>query len=210
MFTWIWIFEIVLCSAVAQFPAEEPTGGYENITSCEEFERDAHFHPHEVVDSMWGIFYFWADNTEMTPIVFSLLSAKRLRKLRAVINAIDPYLGVEWHRASLLMEPRAGLRILLLHQDTPGAYRALIMKEQRDKARPHPKPWISFADVRMKQVGRIIGMMSCERLTAYALARLQEMPVTEADCVAAANLLGYQAPDGKSYLYVKSLQKTDL
>lgn len=76
MFTWIWIFEIVLCSAVAQFPTEEPTGGYENITSCEEFERDAHFHPHEVVDSMWGIFYFWADNTEMTPIVFSLLSAK--------------------------------------------------------------------------------------------------------------------------------------
>lgn len=53
-------------------------------------------------------------------------------------------------------------------------------------------------------------MMSCEQLTAYALARLQEMPVTEADCVAAANLLGYEGPGGKSYLYVKSLQKTDL
>lgn len=62
----------------------------------------------------------------------------------------------------------------------------------------------------MKQVGRIIGMMSCERLTAYALARLHELPVTEADCLAAANSLGYQGPGGKSYLYVKSLQRTDL
>lgn len=67
MFTWIWIFEMILFCAAAQ-----PSLDAANITSCEEFERGARFSPYDVIDSMWKIFYYWADDTEIYPIVFSL------------------------------------------------------------------------------------------------------------------------------------------
>ncbi|XP_063618213.1 uncharacterized protein LOC134791117 [Cydia splendana] len=212
MFTWIWIFEIVLHGVAVMPQVLEPPGTRwgKNATSCEEFERDAHFEPTEVIDAMWKIFYSWADTTELSLIVFSLLSAKRLKRIKAVVDSIDPGLGIPWLDAEFLMEPRDGVQILLLRQGTPGAYRALIIAEQRYKARPNPRPILNMADVRMKLVGRIMGMMSCEELTAYALARQHEMPVTEADCVVRANTLGYRGPGGHSYLQIQRMIKQDL
>lgn len=65
----MWIFGIVVLPGRAQSPDS-------NITTCEEFERGARFNPYEVIDSMWKIIYFWADNTELYPIVFSLPAKK--------------------------------------------------------------------------------------------------------------------------------------
>lgn len=71
--------------------------------------------------------------------------------------------------------------------------------------RPHPLPLIKFADVRLKIVGRYIAMMCCEDLTAYALARVDDMPPTEQVCETEAAKLGIRLPDGHPYLYVKRL-----
>ncbi|XP_072937275.1 uncharacterized protein [Epargyreus clarus] len=174
-----------------------------NITTCEEFENGAKFNPQNVVDAMWKIFYFWSDTSEVTPIIFSLLGKKRLDKIKRVVDAIDPNMGVEWHKATLLMEPRPGIQVVLMYAGTPGAFRALIKQEQRHKARPYPEPLIKFADVRMKVVGRYMGMMCCEDITAFALARLDEVPKTEEECETAAATLGLRGPGGRSYLYFK-------
>lgn len=64
---WMWKLKVILFYTVAGQGMAGP-----NITSCEEFERGARFSPYNVIDSMWKIFYFWADNTEVYPIVFSL------------------------------------------------------------------------------------------------------------------------------------------
>ena len=74
MFTCSWLFGIVVFSAVAQpGPALAQVFNYPpNITTCEEFEKSARFNPYALVDSMWKIFYFWSNNTELAPIVFSL------------------------------------------------------------------------------------------------------------------------------------------
>lgn len=49
-----------------------------SITTCEEFEHEAYFNPYYVIDSLWKIFYFWANSTEMYPVSFSL-PAKQVR-----------------------------------------------------------------------------------------------------------------------------------
>ncbi|KAM3964716.1 uncharacterized protein ACR2FA_001106 [Aphomia sociella] len=201
MFTWIGIFEIVLFSMAAR-PGRATLS---NITSCEEFEVGAYFNPYQVIDSMWKIFYFWADNTETYPIIFSLPAKKRIDKIKALVETVDQHLDVEWHRAVLIMEPRPGVQVVLLYSGTPGAFRALVKKEQRTKVRPHPLPLIRFADIRMKMVGRYIGMICCEELTAFAMARVDDMPMTERDCETAAATIGFQGIEGRSYLYVRSL-----
>ncbi|XP_013191943.1 uncharacterized protein LOC106136053 [Amyelois transitella] len=201
MFTWIRIFEIVLFSA-----AVGPGSGSHH-TTCEEFEQGAYFNPYEVVDSMWKIFYNWANTTELYPIVFSLPLKKKLDTFRELVDAAAPYFGVEWHRSTLFMEPRPGLTILFLYAGTPGAFRALIRKDRRSKIQPHPLPLIKLADIRLKMVGRLIGMMCCEDHTAYALIRIDEMPETEDECEQLAAKIGYNAPGGRSYLYVKNLHE---
>ncbi|CAF4761450.1 unnamed protein product [Pieris macdunnoughi] len=181
-----------------------------NSTTCELFERDASFDPHEVVDSKWKIFYFWSDNTERNAIVFSLLTKKSLGKFREVVEAIEPSLSVEWHKASFLMEPRPGVQVLLLYAGTSGAFRGLVKMEQRKKARPNPEPLIKFADLRLKMKGRYIGMMCCEDLTAFAMARVGELPETEEDCIAAAASLDLQGPGGRSHLFLNNLRRSEL
>lgn len=82
MFTWNRMFWIVMLSV-----RESAVGtlvGHDAITTCEEFETGAYFNPYEVVDSMWKIFYFWANNTEMYPVIFSL-PAKQVRKYTFVL-----------------------------------------------------------------------------------------------------------------------------
>ncbi|XP_028162823.1 uncharacterized protein LOC114354575 [Ostrinia furnacalis] len=177
----------------------------EAITTCEEFERSAYFNPYDVVDSMWKIFYIWANTTEMYPIIFSLPAKNRIAKIKAMVEAVDPDLDVEWHKATLLMEPRPGLMVVFLYASTPGAFRALIKIEQRTKVRPHPLPLVKFADVRLKLLGRYMAMMCCEDLTAYALVRMDEMPTTEEECTMAASKLGIRLPGGHSYLHVKRM-----
>lgn len=74
MFTCARIFGIVVLSAVAlPGPAlAQPSLYPPNITTCEKFEISAQFNPYALVDSMWKIFYFWSNTTELNPIVFSL------------------------------------------------------------------------------------------------------------------------------------------
>lgn len=40
---------------------------------------------------------------------------------------------IEWEKATLFMNPRAGVEVLFLYASTPGAFRAIILKEQRNK-----------------------------------------------------------------------------
>lgn len=61
----------------------------------------------------------------------------------------------------------------------------------------------------MKMVERVLGMMCCEDLTAFALVRMGEIPKTEEACVTAASKLGYSAPHGRSYLYFQRKDKED-
>ncbi|XP_075992276.1 uncharacterized protein LOC142987422 isoform X2 [Anticarsia gemmatalis] len=134
---------------------------------------------------------------------------KRVQRIKEVFESISPGVEVEWDKATLIMEPRPGLEVLFLYARTPGAFRALVKKERRNKVRPHPEPLITFADVRMKLVDRWMGMMCCEDLTAYALVRVDELPTTEQGCVRAAAKLGYSAPGGRSYLYIKNKMKEE-
>ncbi|XP_037866546.2 uncharacterized protein LOC110386596 [Bombyx mori] len=203
------IFEIILLYVVSG-PSHALTGGTShNITTCEEFERGARFDPYAIIDSMWKIFYFWANTTEINPIVFSLPAKKRLAKFKEVIEAIEPHLEVEWQKATMFMTPRPGVEVLLLHATTPGAFRALVKQEQRHKARPQPVPLVKFADIRIKLVNQFMGMMCCEDLTAYALARTDSIPTTEKSCKEAADKIGYKGPDGRSYLFLQKRQIDD-
>lgn len=52
-------------------------------------------------------------------------------------------------------------------------------------------------------------MMCCEDLTAFVLARVNEVPLTEEGCIAAASHLGLRGHGGRSHLYHNSL-KSDL
>lgn len=52
----------------------------------------------------------------------------------------------------------------------------------------------------MKLIDPYLGMMCCEDLTAYALARIDAVPISEEKCVAAAAKIGYQSPNGQSYI----------
>ncbi|KAL0894769.1 hypothetical protein ABMA27_013300 [Loxostege sticticalis] len=190
----VWLFGIVMSSAAAAA-----------ITTCEEFERSAYFNPYDVVYSMWKIFYIWGNTTEQYPIIFSLPAKNRVDKIKAIVERVDPELEIEWHKAALLMEPRPGLMVVFLYAGTPGAFRALVKMEQRTKVRPHPLPLIKFADVRLKLVGEYMGMMCCEDLTAYAMARVDEMPTTEQECERGAEKLGIRLKNGHSYLYIQRL-----
>lgn len=68
MFSWGWIFGIVfLVLRVRYAPAFDV-----HHVSCEEFEQGARFDPYVAIDSMWKIFYFWSNNSEVYPIIFSL------------------------------------------------------------------------------------------------------------------------------------------
>lgn len=79
------IIEIVLLSAAAGY-IDLPVRNLPEIdlnkpnnfdaTTCEKFEQNAYFEPKEVVDSLWKIFYFWANGVEVSTILFSLPSDK--------------------------------------------------------------------------------------------------------------------------------------
>ncbi|KAG6454070.1 hypothetical protein O3G_MSEX008485 [Manduca sexta] len=209
MFTWIQMFGIVLLSSAPKYSTVSARVG-QNRTSCEEFEQSARFNPYLVIDSMWKIFYFWANNTEIYPIVFTLPAKNKLEKFRNVVEAIYPELEVDWHKATLFMQPRPGTEVLMLHASTPGAFRALVKQEQLKKVRPHPEPLLKFADVRMKLVDRYMGMMCCEDLTAYALARLDDVPTTEQECQLAAAKINFKGHNGRSYLYLKDKYADEL
>ncbi|RVE43363.1 hypothetical protein evm_012003 [Chilo suppressalis] len=183
--------------------------GTNKITNCEDFEYGSRFNPYEIMDSMWKIFYFWANTTEMTPIVFSLPAKNRVDKLKMLVETVDPTLDLEWHKITLIMEPRKGITVLFLYATTPGAFRAVVLLERYTKVRPHPLPLIKLADVRLKLLDRYIGMMCCEDLTAYALARIDEMPITEESCLSAAAKFDIDLPNGHSYLYVHKLHNND-
>ncbi|CAH2104631.1 unnamed protein product [Euphydryas editha] len=204
MFKQLWIFEIISLCTVAGRLNQNPEP--HSTTTCEEFERHAKFDPQAIVDSMWKIVYFWSNTTEVRPIIFSLVSKKRLVRFKAVVEALDPHLQIEWHRAVVMMEPRPGVQALFIDAGTPGAFRAVIKVEQRDKVRPHPEPLLKFADLRLKLVERYLGMMCCEDLTAFVLARVNELPSTEEGCIAAASYLGLSGLGGRSYLYLNRLR----
>ncbi|XP_049865201.1 uncharacterized protein LOC126366214 [Pectinophora gossypiella] len=209
MFTGIWIFEFVLLGVgLARLGPDPEIRPY----TCEEFEHGARFDPYEVIDSMWKIFYFWANTTELYPIIFSLPAKRRIERFRTVLEVVDPQLAraVQWRLATLVMEPRPGVQVMLMYSGTPGAFRALVKKEQRNTVRPHPVPLIKFADVRMKLVDRYMGMMCCEDLTMYALSRLYETPETELDCQKAAAKIGFPFGGGYSHLYAMNLTKRDI
>ncbi|CAG9784430.1 unnamed protein product [Diatraea saccharalis] len=178
MFAWSRIVEIVLLGALyGIIPAVA-----NKITNCEEFELGARFNPYEIMDSMWKIFYSWANTTEITPIIFSLPAKNRVNRLKILVETVDPTLDLEWHKITLIMQPRKGLTVLFLYATTPGAFRAVVILERYTK-----------------------GMMCCEDLTAYALARIDEIPTTEEDCLSAAAKFNIDLPDGHSYLYVHKL-----
>ena len=56
---------------------------------------------------------------------------QRLKRFQTIVDAIHPDLGVEWHKASFMMEPRPGVQVLFIYSGTPGAFRAFIKTEQR-------------------------------------------------------------------------------
>lgn len=66
---------------------------------------------------------------------FKLL--QRLERFRLVVEAVDPELAatMEWHRATLFMEPRPGVMAIFMYQGGPGAFRVLIKTEQRKTGR---------------------------------------------------------------------------
>ncbi|XP_045458830.1 uncharacterized protein LOC123669262 [Melitaea cinxia] len=204
MFKQLGIFEIVsLCLVAGRFnQISEP----HTTTTCEEFEQNAKFDPQAIVDSMWKIVYFWSNTTEVRPIIFSLVSKKRLNKFKAIVETLDRHLEIEWHRAIIMMEPRPGVQALFIYAGTPGAFRAVIKIEQRDKVRPYPEPLLKFADLRLKLVGRYLGMICCEDLTAFVLTRVNEVPSTEEGCIAAASYLGLRGLGGRSHLYHNRLR----
>lgn len=76
--------------------------------------------------------------------------------------------------------------------------------------RPMPQPLIQYADVRMKLVERWLGMMCCEDLTAYAMARVMEVPNTEEKCKEAAASIDYQGYEGRSYLQLMNADNDEL
>ncbi|KAL4708100.1 hypothetical protein ACJJTC_009879 [Scirpophaga incertulas] len=199
-----YLLEIVFLSAIGR-TMESIYKDPNNITTCEEFERGARFNPYEIVDSMWKIFYFWGNTTELYPIAFSISSKKKLDKLKPLIDAVDGTLEVEWSKATFLMEPRPGVLVVFLYAGTPGAFRALVKMDRRTKERPFPLPLVKFADIRIKIMGRYVVMMCCEDMTAYAFARLNEMPSTEQDCATESSKLHINLPNAHSYLYVHRL-----
>ncbi|KAJ0181836.1 hypothetical protein K1T71_002558 [Dendrolimus kikuchii] len=202
MFNWIFIFVLILFyGSLTPVPVLTLNSDTENITTCEEFERGARFNPYFVIDTLWKIFYSWANITEINPIAFSLPARKKLAEIKNVVDAVDPHLGVEWNKAALIMEPRIGVQVLLLSALTPGAFRALVKVEQRHKERPQPQPLLKFADLRIKIVGPYVGMMCCEDLSAYALARIDSLPNTELECESAAATIGYRGPNGRAILF---------
>ncbi|VVD04764.1 unnamed protein product [Leptidea sinapis] len=129
MLTQIWLFEIGF--VIVLDLGEVISTSLFNITTCEAFERGAHFDIYNITSSRWKIIYYWSKNTEINPITFSLVSKQRLDKFKAVVNAVDPQLSPEWHKATLFMEPRRGVEILLLYAGTPGAFRAVVKVNQK-------------------------------------------------------------------------------
>lgn len=76
--------------------------------------------------------------------------------------------------------------------------------------RPFSPPFIHLADIRMKQKGEYLGMMCCEDLTVFVMARLDNLPATEQECVAAAATLGLKEPNGRSYFYLRNITRQEL
>lgn len=74
----MWIFEIVLFSL-----AGPGVLASQKRYTCEQFEIGAYLDPYQVIDSMWKIFYFWANTTELYPIIFSL----PVKQVSSVITA---------------------------------------------------------------------------------------------------------------------------
>lgn len=58
---------------------------------------------------------------------------QRIERFRVVVEAVDPELAatMEWHRATLFMEPRPGVMAIFMYQGSPGAFRVLMKTEQR-------------------------------------------------------------------------------
>lgn len=66
-------------------------------------------------------------------IVVFLTNFQKLVKFKEVAESIEPDLHFEWQKAVLIMQPRIGVEVLFLDAGTPGAYRAVIKQEQREK-----------------------------------------------------------------------------
>ncbi|XP_013133571.1 PREDICTED: uncharacterized protein LOC106099548 [Papilio polytes] len=201
------IIEIVLLSAAAGY-IDLPVRNLPEIdlnkpnnfdaTTCEKFEQNAYFEPKEVVDSLWKIFYFWANGVEVSTILFSLPSDKKISNFRTLVETYNPELNIEWEKAALFMEPRPDVKVLLFSRPLPGSYLAVVKGEKHENERDVPH--VHATDVRLKTVGRYMGIMNCDDGTAFALARLHDMPDTYQHCKAAAQLLGFNVNTGKSYI----------
>ncbi|CAK1603157.1 unnamed protein product [Parnassius mnemosyne] len=180
-----------------------------NLTSCKEFEQGARFDPHDVIDSLWRIFYFWAKGMEISAILFSLPSDKKIQDFKEIAGTVNPELEVNWNKSALVMEPRPGVQVLLTSCGHDEAFRALVKKEQQHGEQPLQKPHIYITEVRMKTVNRYLGIINCGDGTAFALARVEEIPTTDEECMIAATHLGLKVLSGKSYLIMKNLYAGD-
>ncbi|XP_013181117.1 PREDICTED: uncharacterized protein LOC106127558 [Papilio xuthus] len=211
------IIEIVLLSAAAGY-MDLPVRDLPEIdlnkpnnfdaTTCEKFEQNAYFDPKEVVDSLWKIFYYWANGVEISTILFSLPSDKKISNFRTLVETYNPGLSIEWDKAALFMEPRPDVKVLLVSRNRPGKYLAVVKGDKYDKGGDVPN--VHTTDVRMKTVGRYMGIMNCDDGSAFALARLHDMPDTYQHSKAAAQLLGFNVNTGKSYItHVPELRPLD-
>ncbi|XP_068620813.1 uncharacterized protein [Battus philenor] len=209
MSTLFWILKIILVGAVA---SAEPTEFDVNTsslrfrpTSCEEFEEDSYFAPQDVVDSLWKIFYFWAKGMEISTILFSLPSEKKVNTFKGIVESIKPDIEVNWKNSALFMEPRPGVQVLLVSKGRVGAFLAVVKNEDSDKDPLLRKPHVHLTEVRMKIVGRYMAVINCDDRTAFTMARVAEMPSTNKACVMAAASFGLDTQHGKCYLSVQDL-----
>ncbi|CAH2066709.1 unnamed protein product, partial [Iphiclides podalirius] len=178
-------------------------------TSCEEFGQGARFAPHDVVDSLWRIFYFWAEGMEISTILFALPSVKKVNDFKNIVKAVVPDIQVQWENAAIFMEPRLGVRVLLMNVGHDGSFVALVKIEHLDADRSLRRPHIHLTTVQMKIAGRYLGIVNCIDHTAFALARVAEMPQTQNECNAAAASLGLDTRSGKSYLSMEKAHVID-
>ncbi|KAI8442252.1 hypothetical protein MSG28_005822 [Choristoneura fumiferana] len=166
------------------------SGDVDKWTTCDEFAKNARFHPREVAGVVWVPFFVWSPNNFPSAIDFKFTypTVKLVQEYRTIYG---PYLNesIDWNQPMLLL--KSWMEMLLVAGDRKGLFYA-IPKASTDQIR-NATGLPQFVTLRMKMIDPLpyLALMVCDEHFAMILAVSGEEPAFE-DMAAEADKLGFR------------------
>ncbi|XP_034827821.2 uncharacterized protein [Maniola hyperantus] len=160
-----------------------------NWTTCNEFARNAVFHPEDIVNTKWMPFFIWSRREFRTAVIhtFSYPTKKEVQYFKTTFGS--NHKNIDWKQPKLLMNERR--RILLIARDRKGFFYGIP-----DQVLPKNPSFINVTlptiPLRLKIHDPYLAMMYCDEHYATIMAEMGTEPTSERQALIEASTLNFK------------------